>query len=820
MWKIFDGPKPSNPEADTLLCDILSLLRDCESGLQAINHMDKDAGLLVPEDAAEDLKSDFFARAVCVCNADGSISREEAALFCEIFARLMPLNLKRDDLQKACMLLQRQHTTSRKIFENCRSGSSWNALERADQLNGTRYASRYRELLVRMANMFASAEPGVNQQKIACVAEIERAISPLFGEAPGRLAGDIKSLIRDCENVIEALGDESKKSPAAQGLVEEEFVWQFAKCSFRVCNADGRASEEEAALHHEIFISLAPKKFFVNRHCKAIELMAGGVETFDRIPSFLDALEQNDRLNGTGYASRYREFFLRMANMLACAEGVRNQQKLMAVAELERALSRTEMTLSANKIVELGQQLNKLAEELNDPVKRIAQSARIVDNSGKVVPFTTLQDFITLDVYGLLTFFGCLDDSSVGRARVALWTGLRAKLRNVPSEEGLVEAVLQGSLPIDDVLRSMSAQGPANSFASPGLQLVQAHDKVSGTRDADRLAEIYLTLAKLIAQSYGKHDDRADKVVEEVRQVLFAEHLPQKTPTGPAVQSSDLEALLSELNALVGLPGVKSDVAQLANYVKVQQLRKQQGLKTPEISLHMVFYGNPGTGKTTVARLVAKIYQSLGVLTKGHLVETDRSGLVAGYVGQTALKVQEVVQRAIGGVLFVDEAYALTSSSQGSDFGAEAVDTLIKLMEDHRDDLVVIVAGYTGPMEKFLETNPGLKSRFNKYLVFEDYVPNQLLQIFQGFCSQSDYALSPQAKAKLQELFQEVYPTRDETFGNARFARNVFERAIANLASRIMKLENPERTSFQLIEPDDLEVPKILSVKKLGVTTG
>ncbi len=324
--------------------------------------------------------------------------------------------------------------------------------------------------------------------------------------------------------------------------------------------------------------------------------MGKGVETFDRIPSFLDALEQNDRLNGTGYASRYREFFLRMANMLACAEGVRNQQKRMAVAELERALSRTEMTLSANKIVELGQQLNKLAEELNDPVRRIAQSARIVDNSGKVVPFTTLQDFITLDVYGLLTFFGCLDDSSVGRARVALWTGLRAKLRNVPSEEGLVEAVLQGSLPIDDVLRSMSAQGPANSFASPGLQLVQAHDKVSGTRDADRLAEIYLTLAKVIAQSYGKHDDRADKVVEEVRQV-FAEHLPQKTPTGPAMQSSDLEALLSELSALVGLSGVKSDVAQLANYVKVQQLRRQQGLKTPEISLHMVFYGNPGTGK-------------------------------------------------------------------------------------------------------------------------------------------------------------------------------------------------------------------------------
>jgi hypothetical protein len=282
---------------------------------------------------------------------------------------------------------------------------------------------------------------------------------------------------------------------------------------------------------------------------------------------------------------------------------------------------------------------------------------------------------------------------------------------------------------------------------------------------------------------------------------------------------SSVDALLKELNALIGLPGVKSDVAQLANYVKVQQLRKQQGLKTPEISLHMVFYGNPGTGKTTVARLVAKIYQALGVLSKGHLIETDRSGLVAGYVGQTALKVKEIVERAIGGVLFIDEAYALTSGGQ-SDFGAEAIDTLLKLMEDHRDDLVVIVAGYTGPMEKFLETNPGLKSRFNKYLVFEDYPPNQLLQIFQGFCGQSDYTLAPEAEAALLRSFEQAYASRDETFGNARFARNVFEKAIANLASRIMKLASPERISFELIEPDDLEVPKILSVKKLGVTTG
>jgi Holliday junction resolvasome RuvABC ATP-dependent DNA helicase subunit len=279
-----------------------------------------------------------------------------------------------------------------------------------------------------------------------------------------------------------------------------------------------------------------------------------------------------------------------------------------------------------------------------------------------------------------------------------------------------------------------------------------------------------------------------------------------------------LDSAIRELNALTGLLGVKSDIAQLANYVKVQQLRNQQGLKSSEISLHMVFYGNPGTGKTTVARIVARIYQSLGVLSKGHLVETDRSGLVAGYVGQTALKVQEVVQRAIGGVLFVDEAYALASGSQGNDFGTEAVDTLLKLMEAHRDDLIVIVAGYTGPMQKFLESNPGLKSRFNKYLVFDDYTSDQLLQIFNSFCTQSDYTLAPGTELKLLQLFNAAYTNRDETFGNARFARNVFEKAISNLASRVTQLSNPERAMFQLIQPDDVEIPTSIVTNIMGFT--
>jgi SpoVK/Ycf46/Vps4 family AAA+-type ATPase len=195
--------------------------------------------------------------------------------------------------------------------------------------------------------------------------------------------------------------------------------------------------------------------------------------------------------------------------------------------------------------------------------------------------------------------------------------------------------------------------------------------------------------------------------------------------------------------------------------------------------------------------------------------------LVAGYVGQTALKVKEVVQRALGGVLFIDEAYALKPATGGNDFGDEAIDTLLKLVEDHRDDLVVIVAGYTSLMERFLEANPGLKSRFNKYLVFEDYSPEQLMDIFRRFCDQSDYSLSTNAEVSLLSLFQDAYTKRDETFGNARFARNIFERAIANLASRIVTLEQPERANLQLIEDSDIQLPEALAVpeKRVGFAT-
>lgn len=277
-----------------------------------------------------------------------------------------------------------------------------------------------------------------------------------------------------------------------------------------------------------------------------------------------------------------------------------------------------------------------------------------------------------------------------------------------------------------------------------------------------------------------------------------------KSEEEAAPEPEKLEDVLAELDALCGLNKVKEDVKSLINLVKVRKLRQEAGLPVPPMSLHMVFLGNPGTGKTTVARLLARIYHSIGVLSKGQLVEVDRSGLVAGFVGQTALKAQEVIDKAIGGVLFIDEAYALTNQESPNDFGQEAVEVILKNMEDHRDDLIVIVAGYTDLMQDFIHSNPGLESRFNKYFHFEDYTGEQLAEIFRSQCRRNGYTIDEAADKAAAEAFRLMFEQRDENFGNARDVRNVFETAIAAQANRVAVMECPTKEDLMALTIEDL----------------
>ena len=308
---------------------------------------------------------------------------------------------------------------------------------------------------------------------------------------------------------------------------------------------------------------------------------------------------------------------------------------------------------------------------------------------------------------------------------------------------------------------------------------------------------VMLILIGIFADDDEKKDD-AEETAQQTEQVEKKDSVIVNEPLeGDPYQ---------ELDDLIGLESVKQEVRSLANFVKLQKQREAQGLKSAKVSYHLVFYGSPGTGKTTVARIVGRIYKDLGVLKKGHTVETDRAGLCGEYVGKTGPKTDTVISKALDGVLFIDEAYSLVpEGGAGNDYGQEAISTILKRMEDYRDRLVVIVAGYKDEMQRFIDSNPGLQSRFNRYIDFPDYSSGELTDIFKMYMKKNQYTLAPDAEEYLKEQFEYAVAHKDRNFGNARFARNVFEKSIQQQANRLEGMKNLSMSQLTELTVEDLQ---------------